>query len=202
METTKIGAGGRPREFDAEQALEQAMLVFWAQGYEGTSLSDLTDAMGITRSSLYAAFGNKESLFRHAMERYAVGPAAYVTDAIERQTAHEVAKAFLAGAVESTTSPGLPAGCLSVQGSLAAGESGAVARDALVAWRGDGYRRLLRRFEQAVAIGDLPPQADPKLLARYIMTLANGIAVQAASGASRSELQHTADMALLNWPLS
>lgn len=200
VETTKPGAGGRPREFDAEQALEQAMLVFWAQGYDGTSLSDLTDAMGITRSSLYAAFGNKESLFREAMKRYAVGPAAYVSEAIERRTAKEVATAFLAGAVESTTGPGFPAGCLSVQGSLAAGESGAVARDALVAWRDEGYSRLRRRFEQAVASGDLPSHADPKVLARYIMTLANGIAVQAASGATRSELQQVADMALINWP--
>lgn len=176
------------------------MTVFWEQGYEGASLTDLTSAMGVTRKSMYAAFGNKETLFRKALERYTEGPAAYAARALEKPSAREVATAFLVGAVSTTTRPGFPVGCLGVQGSLAAGDSGRVAQDALIAWREDGRARLRHRFQQAIDTGDLPADADAELLARYVMTVANGIAVQAASGASRSELQQVADAALRNWP--
>jgi len=191
---------GRPRGFDADEALERAMLVFWEQGYEGASLTDLTNAMGITRTSMYAAFGNKEELFRKVLKRYTEGPAAYGGWALKEPTAREVAAAFLAGSVRTSTCPGLPAGCLGVQGSLAAGDPGQVARDTLTAWRNEGCSRLRERFQRAVDEGDLPPGTDPELLARYVMTVANGIAVQAASGAGRDALQKVADMALRNWP--
>jgi AcrR family transcriptional regulator len=156
--------------------------------------------MGITRTSMYAAFGNKEELFRKALERYTEGPAAYAARALEEPTARGVATAFLTGSVRASTRPGCPAGCLGVQGSLAAGEPGRVARDTLVAWRDEGRSRLRDRFQQAVDEGDLPPDADPGLLARYVMTVANGIAVQAAGGTGRDELQQVADAALRNWP--
>ncbi|WP_328611359.1 TetR/AcrR family transcriptional regulator [Amycolatopsis sp. NBC_00345] len=191
---------GRPRGFDADEALERAMLVFWEQGYEGASLTDLTGAMGITRTSMYAAFGNKEELFRKAMQRYAEGPAAYAVRALEEPTARQVATAFLTGSVRTTTRPGCPAGCLAVQGSLAAGDLGRPARDTLVAWRDEARSRLSDRFRQAVDDGDLPPETDTGLLARYLMTVSNGIAVQAAGGAAREELQQVADAALRNWP--
>ncbi|MFJ5034544.1 TetR/AcrR family transcriptional regulator [Streptomyces sp. NPDC088560] len=191
---------GRPRGFDADAALERAMLVFWEQGYEGATLTDLTSAMGITKTSMYAAFGNKEELFRKALERYSEGPAAYAAQALEQPTAREVATAFLAGSVGASTRPGCPAGCLGVQASLAAGEAGRTVRDAMAAWREEGRSRLRDRFQRAVDEGDLSPDADPGLLARYIMTVANGIAVQAASGASCDELQQVADAALRNWP--
>ncbi|MDT7803849.1 MAG: hypothetical protein QOI78_7282 [Actinomycetota bacterium] len=191
---------GRPRGFDADAALERAMLVFWEQGYEGASLSDLTAAMGITKTSMYAAFGNKEELFRKALERYEEGPAAYVARALRQPTAREVATAFLAGSVAATTRPGCPSGCLGVQGSLAAGEAGRTARDTLTAWRDEGRAHLRDRFRRAVDEGDLPADADPELLARYVMTVANGIAVQAAGGAGRDELRQVADVALRNWP--
>ncbi|MET7291583.1 TetR/AcrR family transcriptional regulator [Streptomyces griseoloalbus] len=200
MEITRKAPIGRPRGFDADEALERAMLVFWEQGYEGASLTDLTGAMGITRKSMYAAFGNKEELFRKALDRYTQGPAAYAARAMELPSAQEVATAFLAGSVRATTRPGCPAGCLGVQGSLAAGDSGRVAQDALIAWRDDGRARLRHRFQRAVDEGDLPPDANPELLARYLMTVANGIAVQAAGGATRPELQQVADAALRNWP--
>ncbi|PJE95787.1 TetR family transcriptional regulator [Streptomyces carminius] len=200
METRRKAPVGRPRGFDTDEALEQAMRVFWEQGYEGASLTDLTDAMGITRTSMYAAFGNKEELFRKALERYTEGPASYGARALREPTARQVAAAFLNGSVRATTRPGCPAGCLGVQGSLAAGESGAGARDTLTTWR-DGHLALLRdRFRQAVDEGDLPPDTDPGLLARYLMTVANGIAVQAAGGAPRDDLQQVADMALRSWP--
>ncbi|MEF3118194.1 TetR/AcrR family transcriptional regulator [Streptomyces chrestomyceticus] len=200
METRRKGPIGRPRGFDADAALEQAMRVFWEQGYEGASLTDLTNAMGITRTSMYAAFGNKEDLFHKALERYSEGPASYGTRALQEPTARQVATAFLNGSVRTTTQPDCPSGCLGVQASLAAGAPGRNARDALVAWREEGIAQLRDRFRQAVAEGDLPPGTDPGLLARYIMTVANGIAVQAAGGATRDDLQQVADMALRAWP--
>ncbi|MFJ6085802.1 TetR/AcrR family transcriptional regulator [Streptomyces sp. NPDC092369] len=200
MEITRRAPVGRPRGFDADEALEQAMLVFWERGYEGASLTDLTSAMGITRKSMYAAFGNKEELFRKALERYTQGPAAYAARALEQPSARDVATAFLAGSVRTTTRPGCPAGCLGVQGSLAAGDSGRAAQETLIAWRDDGRIRLRDRFRRAVDEGDLPEGTDPELLARYLMTVSNGIAVQAAGGATRSELQQVADAALRTWP--
>lgn len=193
---------GRPRSFDADQALGRAMRVFWEQGYEGASLTDLTAAMGISRTSMYAAFGDKEALFRRALDLYTEGPASYGARAAQEPTARQVAAAFLDGSVRTTTEPGSPIGCLGVQGSLATGAHGRQARDALIAWRGQGVSDLRERFQRAVDEGDLPPGNDPGRLARYVMTVANGIAVQAASGATREDLQEVADMAMRGWPLA
>ncbi|MFF7249212.1 TetR/AcrR family transcriptional regulator [Embleya sp. NPDC008237] len=202
METKQNGPIGRPRGFDVDEALERAMLVFWEHGYEGASLATLTDAMGISTTSMYAAFGNKEKLFRKALERYTEGPSAYLARALEEPTALDVATAILAGTVRTTTRPAHPHGCLGVQGALAAGESGREVRELLVAWRNNGCSCIRERFQRAVDDGDLPPGTDPGLLARYVTTLAFGIAVQAASGIGRDELQEMADAALRNWPLS
>src|SRR5215211_3297202 len=115
-------ARGRPREFNADQALDKALKVFWKKGYEGASLPELTRAMGINRPSLYAAFGNKEGLFRKALDRYAEGPAAYVGEALAEPTARGVAERLLRGAAELLAGPRSPRGCLLVQGALACGE--------------------------------------------------------------------------------
>jgi len=191
---------GRPREFDIDEALERAMQVFWARGYDGTSLTDLTSAMGITKSSMYAAFGNKEQLFRKAVQRYAEGPASYATRALREPTARAVAEAFLRGAVRTTTAPGRPAGCLSVQGALALSEQGRPAHDVLVGWRIDAGAQLEARFRRAVEEGDLSRDADPGRLARYVMTMGFGIAVQAANGLGPDMLDEIVDTALLAWP--
>ena len=200
MNVSQKVPSGRPRGFDTDEALERAMRVFWEQGYEGSSLTDLTRAMGINRTSMYAAFGNKDNLFRRALERYTEGPAEYGTRALQEPTARQVATVFLTGSVHATTRPGCPAGCLGVQGSLAAGATAHDARDALIAWRNEGESRLRERFQRAVDEGDLPSDTDSALLARYIMTVSNGVAVQAASGATRDDLQRVADVALRNWP--
>ncbi|MCV7061386.1 TetR/AcrR family transcriptional regulator [Mycolicibacterium vaccae] len=201
MGAPRTSSVGRPRSFDIDEALDRAMVVFWERGFEGASLTDLTEAMGITRTSMYAAFGNKEELFRAALRRYLDGPGGYLTGALAEPTARAVAEAFLRGAVRATTRPGGPAGCLVVQGSLAAGTAGVPARDVLIECREDAVSHLRERFREAVKDGDLPQEADPGLLARYVMTVANGIAVQAANGVGRRELQRLADMALRHWPL-
>ncbi|MGY1869547.1 MULTISPECIES: TetR/AcrR family transcriptional regulator [Nocardia] len=200
METEQRRRTGRPRGFDADEALERALLVFWEQGYEGASLATLTDAMGISTTSMYSTFGNKEELFRKALERYTEGSSAYLVRALEEPTALGVAAAILAGTVRTTTRPANPHGCLGVQGALATSDSGRGVRDLLVAWRADGHSRVRERFQRAVDDGDLPADADPALLARYVTTVAYGIAVQAASGVERDELQEIADAALRAWP--
>src|SRR5881397_2597277 len=106
---------GRPRSFDLDKALDAALQVFWQKGYEGASLSDLTEAMGINRPSLYAAFGNKEALFRKVLDRYFAGPAAYVREALQEPTARAVVERLLLGAAESHSDPRHPQGCLAVQ---------------------------------------------------------------------------------------
>lgn len=190
---------GRPRGFDLDEALERALRVFWEKGYEGSSLGDLTSAMGITKPSMYAAFGNKEQLFRLALQRYGEGPAAYATRALDEPTARAVAEAFLRGAVDTTTRPDRPHGCLTVQGALPDSDGSRPAHDVLVAWRNEACRHLEERFQRAVDEGDLPRDADPGQLARYIMTVGNGIAVQAASGAGHDDLEDVVDIALRNW---
>lgn len=201
MKTGQRRPPGRPRGFDADEALERALLVFWERGYEGASLVNLTEAMGISTTSMYATFGNKEELFRKALERYTEGPSAYVARALEEPTALGVVTAILAGTVRTTTRPSHPHGCLGVHGALATGDAGREVRDLLVTWRNDGHVRLRERFQRAVDDGDLPEGTDPALLARYVTTLTSGIAVQAASGVGRDELQELADAALRGWPL-
>lgn len=202
METKRNGAIGRPRGFDTDEALERAMVVFWKHGYEGASTAALTNAMGISTTSMYGAFGNKQELFRKVLERYTEGPSAYLARAMEEPTALAVATAILAGCVRTTTRPANPQGCLGVQGALTTSDSGQEVRDLLVAWRNDGYSGVRERFQRAVDDGDLPPGTDPGLLARYVTTFAYGLAVQAASGVARDQLQELADAALRNWPVA
>ncbi|HLN27944.1 MAG TPA: TetR/AcrR family transcriptional regulator [Gemmataceae bacterium] len=191
---------GRPRAFDIDKALDQALLVFWRKGYEGTSLPDLTRAMGINRPSLYAAFGNKEELFRKALDRYVAGPAAHVRAALDEPTARAVAERLLYGNIQLLTNPRNPPGCLAVQGALACGKEGDCIRRELIARRAASEAALRRRFRRALREGDLSARADPAALARYITTVAQGMAVQAAGGATRKDLQQVVELALRAWP--
>jgi AcrR family transcriptional regulator len=192
---------GRPREFDADQALDAAVEVFWRQGYEGASLNDLTAAMGLSRPSLYAAFGNKEDLFAKALERYSERHMAFVGRALEAATARDVVELFLRGFVASATDPRTPPGCLTVLGAAAASPAADPIRAALIAKRKAGEAELRARFRRARDEGDLPADADPADLAIYVTTITQGIAVQAASGASRARLDRVVDQALRAWPV-
>ena len=199
MAGTRSTLLGRPRGFDVDEALERALQVFWQKGYEGSSLTDLTTAMGITKPSMYAAFGNKEQLFRRALERYSEGPASYTTRALDEPTARGVVEALLRGAVQTTTLPDSPHGCLTVQGALASSDGNQPAHNLLIAWRNAAGLHLEERLQRAVDEGDLPLDTDPKQLARYVMTLSFGIAVQAANGLTRDDLDNIVDLTLRNW---
>lgn len=200
MDKRQSAPVGRPRGFDTDEALERAMRIFWERGYDGVSLTDLARGMGITKTSLYAAFGNKDELFRRALGRYAEGLGGYGARALDRPTAREVAAAYLTGAVRASTTPDAPVGCLAVQAFMAAGHLEPALRKALGTWRVDELDRLQARFRRAADEGDLPPESDPAVLARWLVTTANGLAVQASAGAARDELQQVADAAVRNWP--
>lgn len=191
---------GRVRQFDAEQALERAMEVFWVRGFEGATLPELTEAMGINRPSLYAAFGNKEQLFRKALERYRAGPVAFVDEALKEPTARGVAESLFRGTVRLLGETGKPRGCMVVQGALACGEGSEPVRAELAGSREAAVTAIRERFERALREGDLPNETDCAALARYVATVLNGLAVQAASGATETELRHVTELAMRAWP--
>ncbi len=197
LETTQ-GRPGRPRAFDPDAALERAMHVFWAKGYEGAALSDLTRAMRINRPSLYAAFGNKEELFRKVLDRYVDGPLAYFGKALTAPNARDVIEQIFFGAARMASDPRLPAGCLMVQGALACGD--ASVRKETAGRRATSEVALRRRLQRAKREGDLPKNADPAELARYVMTVLQGMAVQGADGASPDQLRRVAQVALCAMP--
>jgi len=191
---------GRARAFDADEALNRAMTVFWSKGYDGTSLSDLTEAMGINRPSLYAAYGNKQELFRKALERYGDGPSSYEREALAQPTAREVAEGLLRGAADVQTDPDTPAGCLAVLGTTYCAEDSSPVGKIVIAFRLAGQAAIRERFERARAAGDLPANADPNALTSYLGTVVCGMAVQAASGATRDELERVIELTMRAWP--
>lgn len=190
----------RPRGFDFDDALDKALTLFWRQGYEGTSLSDLTEAMQIARPSLYAAFGNKESLFHKVLDRYEARHLGFMAEALAASTAREVAARFLYGSADCQTGQSLPAGCLAIQAALVCSEASDPIRKALVDRRRAGETALAERFAEARAAGDLPGNEDPVGLARYLMTVAQGMSVQAAAGTDRAVLHGIVADAMRNWP--
>jgi len=195
-----IGCRGRPREFCVDQALAQALRVFWEKGYDGTSLTDLTDAMGITRPSLYAAFGNKESLFRKALDLYESEKLDYIGKALEQPTARGVAEVMLRGSVDNVMSSSEPHGCLGVITSVACGPESQSIREEVVKRGEVGKKALIDRFNRAKAEGDLPSHIDPEGLMRVLIAMLQGISVQANQGATRSELEHLVETGLTLWP--
>lgn len=191
---------GRPREFDTEKALELATSLFWRKGYEGTSLSDLIETMGITRPSLYAAFGNKEALFRRVLARYEAKAGEYRTRALEASTAFEVARQLLEGAADLHGDKGNPVGCLGVHGALACSDEADPIRREMSSHRIAGEAAIRQRLKRAKAQGDLPADANPSDLARFLSVVIYGMAVQSVGGASRAELRRVAEIALGKWP--
>jgi AcrR family transcriptional regulator len=191
---------GRTRQFDAEEALGRALEVFWARGYEGATLPELTRAMGVNRPSLYAAFGNKEQLFRKALDRYQAGPQSFLTEALRRPTARSGVEAIFSGFIRMQRDRDRARGCMIVSGALTCGEEAEPVRRELARLRQAAVTMFRERFERAVGEGDLREGTDCATLARYVATVLNGLAVQAASGATENELRRVAAMAMRAWP--
>jgi AcrR family transcriptional regulator len=190
---------GRTRQFDVDKALDRALEVFWARGYEGATLPELTQAMEINRPSLYAAFGNKEQLFRKALDRYQTGPSSFLTEALKKPTSRAVIEAIFSGFIRMQRDQDKARGCLIVSGALACGEEAEPVRRELAQLRQAVVRALRARFERAVQEDDLPKGTDCATLARYIATVLNGLAVQAASGTTEKELRLVSAMAMRAW---
>ena len=193
---------GRPREFDTSKAIDSAMLLFWRKGYEGTSISDLTETLGITRPSLYAAFGSKEQLFRTVLDRYDEGTAEFLFGSLDLPTAREVAEGLLHGAANFHTNPANPPGCLMVHGALVGSDESDPLRRETCNRRARLREAIRKRLQRAVAEGDLPKGAEPEALARYVVAVMRGMAVEAASDAKGRDLHQIVDMAMRAWPAS
>jgi AcrR family transcriptional regulator len=194
-----VATRGRPREFDVEEALAAALRVFWQKGYEGASLTDLTEAMGITRPSLYAAFGNKEALFKQALDLYESEKLAYVGKALEAPTAKGVAERMLSGSID-TVSSGECRGCMGVITSVSCASQDSPIRQDVQARTQSVRAAIETRMRQAIEAGDFSLPVEPEAMTRYLVALMQGISVQAGSGASREQLEQVADAALAVWP--
>ncbi|MAX24601.1 MAG: TetR family transcriptional regulator [Phycisphaeraceae bacterium] len=193
-------AAGRPKAFDPDKALDCALKVFWQKGYEGASLPDLTEAMGINRPSLYAQFGNKKQLFLKAIDRYIQGPASPSAQAIAQPTARKVVEALLFNGIKTVSNPRTPHGCLLVQGALVCGDDAQDVCKELAKRRKAAITSLAERFEAAKVQGDLPAESDARTLASYVMAVVFGMAVQATHGVSRQDMTAVADWVLASWP--
>jgi AcrR family transcriptional regulator len=191
---------GRHREFDVDEALDAALSVFWQKGYEGTSFEDLTSATGVARPGLYSAFGNKEALFRKALDRYDSKYMSFMSEALSETRASDVVRRILEGSVEVQTLYSANRGCLGLNGALACSDEGEPIRKELVARRNATEAALRRRLQRARQEGDLPQSADCAMLASYVMTVNQGLAVQAKAGAPKATLRAIVEHVLTTWP--
>lgn len=200
-ETTSSRSRGRPRAFDREAALDQATRLFWLKGFEATSMTDLTKAMGIGSPSLYAAFGSKESLYAEAVRYYSDTYEGHFWNKFySAKTAREAIESLLLESTAALTGciDDTPRGCmmaLSSVGSEEHSELGELLRSA----RADGFERLVKRFEQAIGEGELPASTDIHALARFIQTIQNGMSILARDGATQAELESVAQVAMMCW---
>ena len=192
---------GRPRSFCTDTVLDRAMTVFWRKGYEGASLAELTDAMGINPPSLYAAFGNKEGLFHAVLERYDARRQALMDRVLAAPDPRAVARQFLEGVADfsADTEGRTPPGCLLVQGGLSCSDADIPL--ALAEHRAEKERALRERFTRDKKAGYLPKDVDPATLASYLAAVANGMCIQASAGATQKQLHDVVEMALAAWPV-
>ena len=191
---------GRPRAFDRSAALRRAMEVFWQHGYEGTSLSDLTAAMGINRPSLYAAFGCKEALFREAVDLYEAEEGAEGERLLrECGTAREAIEAMLRDKARAYADPDKPAGCMIVLTAAIGGLESDAVREHMAGRRRAGEAALLARLDRAVAEGELPAGTDTRAIAAFYATVLNGLSIQARDGTSCATLNAVVDCAMAAW---
>lgn len=191
---------GRPRSFDRENALRQAMEVFWRQGFDNASLTDLTQAMGINSPSLYAAFGSKEALFKEAMELYLRTEGGGIWNQVDSApTAHIAVDRVLRTSAEAFTRGPEPRGCLIVLAAPQLQGANPVICDTLKQHRIANVDLLERRLLRGIAEGELSPAANCRAIANYYVTVQHGMSIQARDGASREVLLSVADCAMAAW---
>ena len=191
---------GRPLSFDRDAALHQAMLLFWRHGYEATSLSDLTAAMGVTPPSIYAAFGNKKRLFLEAVARYLSGPVTPEGIIEGAATAQDAAWGLLSAAATGFTGADTPAGCLLASSAISCSAAAADVQAELAAIRRGIEACLCRRIARAVEAGEMDAETDADALAGHVMAVIGGMSTLARDGAAREKLMRVAATAVLAWP--
>lgn len=192
-------SAGRPREFDADAALDKALEVFKQKGYEAASLPDLTAAMGISRPSLYAAFGNKEELFQKALDRYNEKMSQAMENMLAAPTAREAVARLLGSVIETNKCKGAK-GCLNVQAALVCGDDAEGVRQELSSRRARIEWMLRQRFEKALAEGDLPLGTSAADLACLVATVMYGMVVQVNGGVAPDTLRGMVEMTLAAIP--
>lgn len=188
---------GRPREFDRDAALDKALEVFWKRGYEGASIADLTQAMGITAPSLYAAFQSKAALYRESLARYGEKEGAFAARALEEEPNLQRAMGrLLRDTARQFARSGRPRGCMVSTAVLTCAEENQEVARHTAGLRRDALGRFRARFERAVAEGELPAGTDAEALARFFGAVIQGMSVQAQDGASEAQLLTIAETAL------
>jgi AcrR family transcriptional regulator len=190
---------GPPKAFDIDTALMAAMFVFWQKGFDGASLTDLTKAMGINRPSLYGTFGDKQSLFRRAVDRYTQKGLPVYLESDAEATARGFVERFLRGQADLYTDPNLPPGCFLIQSSLSTRTSSQAARRMTSERRRLNEMAVRQRLARA-GKDELPPGVMPEQLAAYVASVGYGLAIRAADGAKREELYRIIELALTFWP--
>jgi len=191
---------GRPKAFDPEQALDAALRVFWEKGYEGTSLADLTAAMGINKPSLYATFGDKAALFRKVVDHYMRQQSGLWNDAFHLPTAKGSIARILASVADALTNGKNPHGCLLVQAALSCGKDADCIKEELATKRAESGTLMRTRLLRAQAEGEIPRNVDVAALSRFFSTILRGMSVEASGGATRAQLQTVIDLAMKAWP--
>jgi AcrR family transcriptional regulator len=192
----------RPRQFDEGDVLDKALEVFWRQGYEGASLSDLLDATGLTKSSLYAAFGCKADLFRRVVEHYHAEHLGFRQNALDEPTPRRIVERLLYGMVDLHTGPNTPPGCLETGAALARSLENEPIRNELIQNRARFGRLLRQRLEVVKHAGPLAPGMTAEDAAQLVGLMVQGMAVQANARATRNELRRIVRVFLLSWPES
>lgn len=193
---------GRPLSFDREAALKAAMYLFWEHGFEATSVADLCRAMGITPPSLYAAFGDKRSLFRDAVDCYLGGVTPILLDIAAAPTARAAAHNLLHNAAMGNTDEHTPAGCLLASSIVSSSADAADIRDELARIRQEIELALRSRIQRDVDHGLLAPGSDSELLAGHIFAVVQGMSTLAKDGAGRQKLLGIAECAMKAWPVA
>ncbi len=196
-----VKSRGRPRTFDRQAAMEAAMVLFWRHGYEGTSIADLTNAMGVTPPTLYAAFGSKEQLYAEVLLHYvAIGEQGRAQSLGTATTAYALIKQYLHLAAIHFTDPTKPAGCMLQTASLYCAVENEGARATASTLRATTFALLVEKLEWAKATGELPADSNPQALARFYNAMIQGMSVQAIDGATAADLTEFVEIALAAWP--